>query len=713
MMPVFSTSLLAGLRLARPSARWACAATQFGSALCASIVVIALGACGSSDGAGDTPPTLTEWPCEIPSGTTAPDSLAKTGCKADFLAVSSKPLDASIPGARSGKVIMDLLDNDTLYFQNSQIYEIHYQFAKAHLNGMGNRSITTLPEFNPQYTLPLEQRRFLLGAVTYYEQPDVWALEIAPYDTSTPEMIAKLYNAVKNKAFYGPALAFHPTSEAVEAQAKKLSSDIKIKTTNDLFANIDYQPLNIGEAIGTLKFVNAADLANIYVNARDVVVLDEVPNDISPTAALITQQFQTPLSHINVLARNRHTPNMGLRKAVTNSKLTDLKGKQVKITVEAFEWKIAEVSQAESDAWWAAHMPPKVTLPDPDLKVKDLRDIATVTEHTDTPPYVTLDAIQAATRAFGAKAANYSVFATDKDVPNKKAFAIPVFYYDQFMEENLFYARAKAFAEDPEFVAKEEVRSAKLAQLRADILTAPVNAEFQALLKAKFDQDYPGKSMRFRSSTNAEDLDGFPCAGCYDSHTGDPNDSKYMGNQVLAALDGIRKTWATVWSFRTYEERRLHSIDHNKVAMALLVHTNFPDEEANGVAITANIFDASGNAPGFYVNVQKGGEFEVVHPPPGITSDSFLYQFNQPNQPIIYYTHSNVVDPGAHVLTERQIYDLGRALDILHKRFANAYQTSPTAWYAIDSEFKFDDEATPGMAPSLYIKQARPYPGPQ
>lgn len=31
-------------------------------------------------------------------------------------------------------------------------------------------------------------------------------------------------------------------------------------------------------------------------------------------------------------------------------------------------------------------------------------------------------------------------------------------------------------------------------------------------------------------------------------------------------------------------------------------------------------------------------------------------------------------------------------------------------WYAIDSEFKFDDFASPGELPTLYIKQARPYP---
>jgi hypothetical protein len=672
------------------------------------VAVIALVACGSNDAKPDEGPT--EWPCEAPTGQ-APDFLVKTGCTADFQAVASEPLDGSLPGARSGKVILDLRNNDALYFQNSNKYPIHFEFAREHLNS--DRSITNIGSFNPEYTAVLEQRRFLLGAVTYYEAPKVWALEIAPYDTSTPEMITRLFNAVKKAAFYGSSLTFHPTSENVEATAKKLGPDIPIKTTNDLFAAIDYQPLNTGEAVGTLKFIKAVDLEHIYVNVRDVVVLDEVPNDISPTAAIITQQFQTPLSHINVLARNRRTPNMGLRKAVTNKLLTDLVGKQVRITVGRFDWKIAEVTQAESDAWWEAHKPAPVKLPELDLSVTELRDIALVTEHTDTSPYVTLEAIKAATRAFGAKAANYSVFSTDKEVPNKKAFAIPVVHYKQFMEDNGFFDRVRAFPNDPEFVANEAVRDAKLAQLRADILQAPINPGFYDLLKAKFDKDYPQKSMRFRSSTNAEDLDGFPCAGCYDSHTGDPNDFKYKGDQMAAAVDAIRKTWATVWSFRTYQERQLRSIEHTGVAMALLVHTNFPEEEANGVAITANIFDPTGNAPGFYVNVQRGGEFEVVHPPPGVTSDSFLYQFGFPGQPIIYYTHSSLVDAGAHVLSERQVYDLGRALDIIHKRFAKAYQTSPTAWYAMDCEFKFDDEAAPGTTPTLYIKQARPYPGQQ
>jgi hypothetical protein len=147
--------------------------------------------------------------------------------------------------------------------------------------------------------------------------------------------------------------------------------------------------------------------------------------------------------------------------------------------------------------------------------------------------------------------------------------------------------------------------------------------------------------------------------------------------------------------------------------MALLVHHNFPDEEANGVAVTANPYDPSGNAPGFYVNVQFGGEAEVVAPPEGVTSDSFIYQYSYPNSPIIYLTHSNLVAEGSTVLTTRQVRDLGVALEAIHNAFTDAYGpgSGNTGWYAMDVEFKFDDEADPAAGPALYIKQARPYPG--
>jgi len=301
-------------------------------------------------------------------------------------------------------------------------------------------------------------------------------------------------------------------------------------------------------------------------------------------------------------------------------------------------------------------------------------------------------------------------------VPIRPGFAIPVFYYHQFMTENGFYDRVDALLADPSFVADPAVRDAALAQLRADIVAAPVNQQFSDLLRAKLAAEYPGMTMRFRTSTNAEDLDGFPCAGCYDSHTGNP--AEWDGDLLVA----IKEAWSGVWYFRTFEERSYHSIDHKGVAMALLVHHNFPDEAANGVALTSNPYDPDGlDQPAFYVNIQYGGAAEVVAPPDGVTSDELLYYYyTTPNRPITYLAHSNLIQvsetPGYEtVLDPDQIVQLGTALDAIHRRFSYAYGPSAadpnTGFYAMDCEFKFSAEDDPSKPPTLWMKQARPNNG--
>lgn len=662
------------------------------------------GGASAAPAAGAAAPSPAEGAC-LTAQNPDPDSLPMLGCTQDFRTLASLPLDDSIPGARSAKVVLDRLDGDTLYFQNSNKYPIHYEFASQHLSGDGKPAVTSLSEFNTsEYFAP--DRRFMLGAITYYEGPKVWALEIAPYDTATAEMIAGLFNKVKAAAFFGSALTFHPTSESVLKESANLPPDVPVITTAQLYEGIDYQPLNLGEAVGRVRIMTADQLETEYVGFRDIVVLDRVPNDIAVVAGLVTGEFQTPLSHVNVLAQNRKTPNMGLRNATTHAMLAPLAGKLVKLSVNAFDWSAQEISEADAQAFWDAHKPDPVILPPFDLSITDLRNVDEVTEIAPGQK-VTRDAIRKAVQAFGAKAANYSVLVRTKDVPIRPGFVIPLYFYVKFMEDNGFFAKIDTWLADPAFQTDPQVRDGRLDILRDEIRAAPLGEELEQKLKAKLDADFPNQTMRFRSSTNAEDLDGFPCAGCYDSHTGDPAD--WEGDMLRA----IKQTWATVWSYRVFEEREYNGIDHKSVAMALLVHHNFPGEEANGVAITANPYDPSGLSPGFFVNVQFGGEAEVVAPPPGVTSDSFIYQYTFQNNPVIYLTRSNLVPEGSTVLTARQIFDLGKALSAIHDAFTDAYGpgVGNTGWYAMDVEFKFDDEAAPGEPASLYIKQARPYPG--
>lgn len=104
-------------------------------------------------GSGDTTP---EDPgtCLLGSGDTDPDSAPGIGCFADYEAVSAPPLVESIPGARSAKTVIDRVDGDHLYIQNSRRYPIHWDFASTHLSGNGLRSFrssvsSTRPSITP------------------------------------------------------------------------------------------------------------------------------------------------------------------------------------------------------------------------------------------------------------------------------------------------------------------------------------------------------------------------------------------------------------------------------------------------------------------------------------------------------------------------------------------------------------------------------------
>ncbi len=652
------------------------------------LVSLALFGCGDNAAAGEE--------CEIEGST--PAFLQHLGCQGDFEALASAPLVSTIPGALSLKTVMDQADGDQLYFQNSKCYKIHHEFATAHLSGDGLPFVGSLQQFNTtEYYSP--DRRFVLGAVTYYQGPDLWVWELSPYDTANADMVTRAFRAIAAGAYFGDKLAFHPTSENVARVVPDLPADIQIVTTDELFAGIDYQPLKLAEGYGRLRFMEAATLDTAYPSFRDLVVLDKVPNDISVVAGIITEEFQTPLSHINVLSQNRGTPNMGLRGATTDSRLTDLDGKWVKINVEASGWTIAEVTKDEADAWWEDHKPGAVQVPDLNLSVTALTDMEVLLD-TDLAQKA---AIKKAIPSFGGKASHYAELAKVNEVPVPKAFAVPIFYYDQFMNENGFITQVETLLADTEFQSNPQYRDEKLKELRTDMKAAPVNAAFLAELTVKLQTDYPDTRMRFRSSTNAEDLEGFTGAGLYTSKSGE------LGDPTSPIEDAVRQVWASVWFFRAFEERAFRSIAHLKVGMSLLVHRSFPDEYANGVAITANIFDETGQNPAFYINVQRG-EASVVKPEPGVSSDELLYQFYNEGQPAQYLRHSTEVPEGEHVLTRTQLYELGQALDEIHRHFAESYGGDPTVFYGMDVEFKFDD-LVPGGDIELQVKQARPHPG--
>lgn len=628
------------------------------------VLVAALTACG------DDPAAPTCDPVRVPF-------RQELHCAGELAAQGARPLDASLPGAVTVKTIVDRAADDAVYFQDTEGFPVHRRFAIEHLGWAPGAP------FVEQYLSP--GRRFLLGAVTHYEEPDVLAYEIAPYDAADAAMIERAYQRLTAAAYFGDALRFHPTSEEQVALAADL--DIPVVTTDELWAGITYQPLNLGETYARVHVLTAAELATTYVSPRELVVLDRVPNDLTVVAGVVTDELQTPLSHVNVLSQQRGTPNMGLRGA--HARFAPLHDRWVRLTVRAFDWEAVEVTAEEAEAWWRDHRPEPVEVPAPDYGVTAIRDIDDV-GIADIP-------------SIGGKAAHYGALrdlaAGGAPIRIRDALAVPVVFYRDFLAAHGFDARIAAMLADPGFRGDGNVRRAMLDALRADMIAAPLDPAALAAVEDAITAAFPATRMKLRSSTNAEDLAHHTGAGLYESASAQPGDPARPVDRALKTV------WASVWNVRAFEERDYAGIDHLGVAMAVLVTPSFPDEDANGVAITANIYDpAAGGEDGFFVNAQLG-EASVVQPSPGVTADSLLYYHFHVGQPATYYTRSNLVPPGTSVLTRTQLFDLGQALAAIRDGFDDVYDPPPGHGYLpMDVEWKLDDGV-------IWIKQARPYPG--
>ena len=392
---------------------------------------------------------------------------------------------------------------------------------------------------------------------------------------------------------------------------------------------------------------------------------------------------------------------MALRSAFQNEALRALEGKWVRLFVNTVDYSIEEVSREVADAYWEAHRPAVVQVPGARRDVREFVELSTLYDAVDFESGALREAVKVETRAVGGKAAHYGALLELPELRVQDAFAVPLVYYFEHMERHGLDARVRALLASTDFTENGARREDELMILREEIALAPIDADLLARIETEVRLRWPGQRIRFRSSTNAEDLDGFTGAGLYESKTGDPDDPSDPLDEA------IKEVWASVFNHRAQEERTYRGISHLAVGMALLVHPAFPDEEANGVALTNNPFDQTGAEPAFFINVQVG-ETSVVQPPAGVTTDSFLYHFDRPGRPMTFLTHSNQVAAGHDVLTPAQTLELGTALAQIRAFFRPAYDPGDGSFWAMDVELKFDVLAD-GQEARLFIKQARPY----
>jgi len=600
-----------------------------------------------------------------------------------FEMVAHQPSKTHLSGVESVKAIFDSRKN-IMYYMNSKKYNLHYTFSKEQLEYKFSHNQFT----HEQYTN--NSNRYLYPiTINYFKGLDIYTFEFFSSDGATCEDVYKIYRKITQSSFLKEKLYFYATNDAW-----KDCIDIPVIGPNELYEGQNYQALNIAEGYGYLKKVEVTDIPTTELGKHDIVLTNGIPIDIPVIAGIITTEFQTPLSHINVLSHNRGTPNMALRNGFEDTVLNNLNGELVFLKVATDSYQIKKATIQEATAFWNNNEPKDTIILD-----KDTNDYGIIKLEN-----ASIDDVN----KIGGKAANFAeilkaFIREGKTAPvPENHFAIPFYYYNQHLKEHGIDTFIETTINQLEFKTNTAFRKTMLDKIRDSIINSTLDDELLSNVLTHMTSDTRFTSYRFRSSTNAEDLEGFNGAGLYSSYSGKLNHNRKTPTRA------IKRVWASLWNFRAYEERDYFKINHLSAAMGILVHRSFPDEDANGVVITKNIFNRN---HAFVVNVQFK-EISVVNADPGVIHDQvIIYTFSSNNNKytLEYNTFSNAItDTSEHVMSNEELYELGDYLSIINIYFYNRVYDCKCDYvdFALDLEFKVDSSI---KHRKIYIKQARPY----
>lgn len=585
------------------------------------------------------------------------------------------PLNSTFSQVKSIKLIYSIADGK-IYYSNAHKYVTHYEFCSGVLGY--NKGYNT---FNQEQYGNNPNRLYYLACLNHFTASDIYTLEFFPGDEINCEQIKLVYDKVVETFYLGDSLRFYASSIDWST-----CSGLPIITSDQLYNGQNFQPLCFQENFGYLKKVDINYVSSTYLSRHDIVLLNGIPIDIPVVAGLITTQFQTPLSHINVLSHNRGTPNMALRDGWTNPKLNNFLDKLVYLQVTADSFRIREATLQEAQAFWAEKEPQTPHILNLDTTTKGLIELSNAGVHS-----VSL---------IGGKASNFAELlkadTTDYGpIPLPEGyFAIPFYYYHQHIKKYGLDVFIDSMLNDPQFYTDINRRQKQLEILQDSIKDSPMDTSLLRLVTKHISNTENYTNIRFRSSTNAEDIAGFNGAGLYDSYTGIVNDPKKTIDKA------IKKVWASLWNFRAFEEREYFKIDHKTTAMGVLAHRSYPSESANGVVITENIYNPQISA--ITINVQVD-EISVVSPENNYMPDQILFYTYSGEGIIEYINHSNVPGmEGKTVLTVDELKELKEYCLAIHYHYCKLnFECKP-----MDIEFKVD--VVDGKR-KIYIKQARLY----
>ncbi len=577
-----------------------------------------------------------------------------------------------------GKFLIDL-KSDRIYYFDVNLYRLHQDFV---IKVLFRRPMTEQERTGYFRNYHEVKPSYILGYVTHHRAAKRWTFSYWESDRIQAADVRRT-REVLLKTFFVQDIAFRPESTRQEPLLAELK-DIPTVTSDTLYKQADYRPFNTGTATGRLRVVPpGTSYESLFFEPEDIVILQESYPDLPPVAGVLSTQFSTPLSHVNLRARAWGIPNATLKDAAT--RYASLDGQVVRLEVRGSNHVLRPATEREITTWrQGREAARKVLVPAADLKVRELR------------PLKGMRARDA--RIYGTKAATLGeiIQARPRGVHVPDGFGIPFVFYLEHMKRHGFDAELEALLAEPRFQQEAAYRKERLEKLRARITEAPLDDVLLNQVEAQVREQLGGKGVFVRSSTNAEDLKGFNGAGLYDTV---PN---VVGRDALGAA--IKQVWASLWNFHAVEERKRFGIEPRSVYSAVLVQIGV-NASAAGVLVTRNLYDPRDNHT-FTINAKRGLGLSVVA---GVTvPEQVLYDLRYPGARVLSRSEDATMlvfdeqggikevptGSAAPVLSEARARDLSLAAAKLVKLFPDS---GP-----LDIEWVLEGE-------KVWIVQSRPF----
>ena len=551
-----------------------------------------------------------------------------------------------------------------------------------------------------------------------------FTLETVEIDNMDAEMLLHFFKVLKEQVDPSIPLLFKPANHLQESIVSTMSpTELPRIFSHELFSSARYIALNPGSAMGRMRAFRTEDeyrRAQASIDWHDIIVMHRVPDDIPRVSGIINAHHTTPLSHTNVLASGWQIPNaiqIGIFDRIDSEVLN---GQWVNYTVthDSSELKLERIERPNSD-----------NLHRPAWSVQNIKLEEPVTANT---PILPLDQLRMSDRyKYGTKAANLgelrhildkgserllgfyrirrppranllSYLAKFIDVPESsdlareswnflrnlvqipRGIAIPFSVQQEFLESSPRIQQAIGKLKMALELDAREIDSLCL-NLQQLIRTTRMPDRVRNYIDAQIANHLSGVScFVVRSSSNAEDLDGFSAAGIYESI-----------NHVTTAENiflSIKEVWGSLLSPRSVRLRQQVGISLDDCYMGVIVQE---EVEANmgGVLVTTNPMNRGADFRNVYVNVSTNSVTNIVQ------GSELPYQYL-----------FNTVEGGGRTLS------IGEAEEDLSETQKQLLQKLAFAGRLLQSHFSPDytfsmpvDIEWVANPDGLYILQLRPY----